>query len=151
MPTRVATKYGDIFAPDGPCKDNYRNIVTHVDRNGHSVTLQQGAMNSFLAAERRVWVVLHPVKARLKKYKDAVQPILLTGSNRTCALQTQLYASDNHRYAPPDVTLHCRALAIDVSMNNRWFKLIRRVLLSHGWHQARPTDEPWHFSYYFTA
>lgn len=149
---RQHTKYGDVFEPDGLCHDDYPNIHTaDQDRNQGLVKLQDPAMRSFHACERRLFVVLHPLKARMKKYKHRVITIHVTGSWRSCALQTQLWRDDPQRFADPATTLHPRGLAIDVNTGMRWQRLIRRILLSHGWNQSRPDDEPWHFSYHFTA
>lgn len=150
--TRVQTRYGDIFAPEGGCADDYPNIsMADQDRNQGPVKLQDPAMRSFHAAERRLYELLHPIKSRLPKYKHRVQTIHLTGSWRSCAYQTELWRSDPNRYADPATTLHPRGLAIDVSTGMRWQRLIHRVLFSHGWRQSRPDDEPWHYSYHFTA
>lgn len=148
--SRIHTAFGDIFEPDGPCKDDYHLIEeADTDRNHGLVKLQAGAMNSFHAAERRVYQRLHPLKAH--RFPNRVFTIHVTGSWRSCELQHQLYDSDNNRYADPDVTLHTRGLAIDVSTLLDHQPTIRAVLLGHGWNQSRPDDEPWHYSYHFTA
>lgn len=142
MPTRVSTKWGDIFAPSGPCKDDYRNIESFQASGGQIVKLQLGALHSFQECERRYG-------ERTGRKGD--RQIALTGSWRSCSYQSSLYAKDQHRYAPPNVTLHCRGLAIDVSQAQPNLEMIREILLNHGWRQARPDDEPWHYSYHFVA
>lgn len=140
------TKYGRIFRLDGGCKDDWANIVTsrwyrkpsgiirrRLRRN--PITLQKPAMDAWRAAEKQLG-----------------HEIVVTGSSRTCELQAKLYASDHNRYAPPSVGLHCQALACDASTEDPNLKTsTRKALEGHGWHQARPDDEPWHFSYGWTA
>lgn len=114
----------------GPCKDDYGNIESATIL-GQSVKLQKPAMDSYIAAA------------------NEVGGIKLSGSWRSCAAQTAYYNSDHNRYAPPDQTYHCRALAIDVDTNQFPEKQaqIHAALSKRGWFQARPSDEPWHWSY----
>jgi LAS superfamily LD-carboxypeptidase LdcB len=116
----------------GVCKDDYGRIVTkHYGTNDRLVvTLQRAAMDSFLDA------------------CEKIGPIVLTGSWRSCAQQTDLWRSDKSRFAPPNTTAHVRGLAIDVSTatSAKQHEIITRALLARGWHQAR-ADEPWHFSF----
>jgi hypothetical protein len=117
----------------GKCKDDYKRIITRAyGANNHlHVTLQKAAMYSFLDASK------------------AVGPIVLTGSIRSCAQQTELYRSDSSRYANPNTTAHTRGLAIDVStaITKKRDDEIRKALFRRGWHQVRPDDEPWHYSF----
>lgn len=129
----METKYGRIFY-GGPCEDDYPNMELYHQRPDRVVKLQRPAIKSLKAAEERVG-----------------RDILLTGTGwRSCSLQAELYASDSNRYADPDVTLHTRGLAIDVS-TEILNKKIKAALLDLGWHQVRPDDEPWHFSFRLTA
>lgn len=115
----------------GLCKDNYARI-RHYHHDGQVVTLQQAALASFREAE------------------DACGfPLVVTGSIRSCSQQTALWRSDPARFAPPNITAHCRGLAIDVSQAQAKVKLakVNRALRARGWHQARPIDEPWHYSF----
>ena len=115
----------------GACRDDYSRIEIYHQDAQHYVKLQRAALRSLQAAE------------------DAIgDKIWLTGSWRSCSLQSELYASDSHRYAAPSTTAHCRGLAIDVSQNQTKGKLdkIHKALTYRHWHQARPTDEPWHYS-----
>jgi len=116
----------------GRCRDDYDRIVI-AHEGGRVVKLQAAAMRSFQAAE------------------DAVgEPILLTGIGwRSCRLQRELWEGDPARFADPDKTAHTRGLAIDVHTGQgaKRLEAIRRALLWRGWHQARPTDEPWHYSF----
>ncbi len=124
------TKYGPIHAVTGPCRDSYQNIVLwHVPNSGQTVKLQKPAMDSFRAASLKC------------------KGIPLTGSWRSCAYQTELYASDSNRYAAPNGTGHTRGLCIDVStaLPARKLRAIHKALTAHDWHQAR-ADEPWHWS-----
>jgi hypothetical protein len=142
--SKIPTAYGPVNY-GGACKDDYANIRTltafrphgggHGSRPRHvPIKLQSPALASFLASEEALG-----------------HEIVVTGSWRSCAEQSRLYASDSHRYAPPNVTAHTRGLAIDASMGAPDHATVRRVLLNHGWHQARPDDEPWHFSFGVTV
>jgi hypothetical protein len=83
--------------------------------------------------------------------------VQVTGTSRSCELQAQLYASDRSRYAPPSVGLHTQGLAIDVDTN--WQQALdgptewkfKQAMKAAGWTQTRPDDEPWHWSYGWTA
>jgi hypothetical protein len=117
----------------GPCKDDYADIIVYHQVPGQRyVKLQAAAMASFKAAERALG-----------------KKIFITGTGwRSCSEQTYLYSTDHSRYAPPATTGHCRGLCIDVDMNQTEEKLARihRELAVREWYQARPDDEPWHFS-----
>jgi hypothetical protein len=116
----------------GPCRDDYGRIVAFQNRGGQILRLQSAARDSYLAAERRIGFA-----------------ILVTGSLRSCEQQADLYRSDPQRFANPNTTGHTRGLCIDVSTNlSRWRQgRLRRALLARGWHQSRPVDEPWHYSF----
>lgn len=129
---RYFTKYGVVYHQP-QCKSDWKNIVER-DRNGYTLKLQQPAMRSFRSAEEKLG-----------------REIKLTGSWRSCSLQAQLYQSDTSRYAHPDKTLHTHGLAIDVSTAQPDQQRIRELLLARGWHQSRPDDEPWHYSFRLTA
>lgn len=128
------TLFGTIHH-GGQCRDDYANIEIYDQppSGGSPIKLQRPALRSFLQTERRL-----------------DKTISLTGSWRSCALQRELYARDSNRYAHPDVTLHTRGLAIDVSQaqSSRKLRKIRRLLTELGWHQVRPDDEPWHYSFW---
>jgi len=138
--TDTKTKYG-VIHHGGPCKDDYENI-TGYDQPGTgapAVRLQGPAMRAFKAAEKRA--------------SRSGKPIILTGSSRSCETQWKLWRSDPNRFAHPDTSLHCRALAIDVSTGQGRFRLwrIKKALTAEGWNRVRPDDEPWHWSYVLTA
>ena len=115
----------------GRCRDDYGRLET-VHQDGRVITLQRAALDSFKSAEKEVGGLIR-----------------LTGAFRACSYQTALYRSDSGRFANPDTSAHCRGLAIDVSTNQAADKLkrIRATLMERHWHQARPTDEPWHYSF----
>ena len=125
--------YGKIRC-GGVCRDDYARIKTITDppRSGRIVTLQQAALLAFRDAEAAVGFTIE-----------------VTGTMRSCAYQAHLYASDPHRFAAPNTTAHCRGLAIDVSqsMSKTKLKAIGRALKARRWYQARPVDEPWHYSF----
>lgn len=139
------TRFGRVYRLEGGCKDDYNNIRTSKRYRKVSgvipfrarrvaVTLQKPALDAFRQAEVRLG-----------------REIVVTGSARSCELQAKLYASDRSRYAPPSVGLHCQDLAIDVTTEDPELQTkVREALLHVGFTQAR-ADEPWHFSYGWTA
>lgn len=138
------TEYGTVHRLEGGCKDDWVNIQTdlyyHKQRGlvrkrkrAVAITMQRPALRALSAAEAELG-----------------REVVVTGSFRTCAFQAEKYHEDPQRYAPPSVGLHCQGLAIDVSTNVLDDK-IRKALLRHGFTQARPVDEPWHFSFGWTA
>jgi len=144
--TDYKTKYGTIHA-GGPCKDDYANIETYEQanirrHNPPTVKLQAPAIRALKDAERAYARRTRPWRKR--------RTIPTSGSWRSCEFQAQKYKEDPNRFAHPDKTLHTRGLAIDV--DTRYLNgTIRKVLLAHGWHQSRPGDEPWHFSFHLTG
>lgn len=126
------TRFGRVYRST-ICKDDWTNIVEK-DREGYKLKLQSPAMRSFRSAERRLG-----------------REIKLTGTWRSCAFQAQLYQSDTSRFAHPNSTLHTQGLAIDVSTAQGDQERIRTLLKRRGWTQSRPVDEPWHYSYGWTA
>jgi hypothetical protein len=116
----------------GPCRDDYRRIDVHVQDAQHFLKLQRPAIDSIEAAEKALGF-----------------SVLCTGSWRSCETATLLYRRDPNRYAPPSKGAHMRGLAIDVNQNLSDVKLakIDKALKNRGWHQARPDDEPWHYSF----
>lgn len=134
--TDTKTPYGVVHW-GGSCKDDYPNIKLYDQPppGGAPVKLQAPALRAFRAAERRYG------RFRPKKWRA----IKLSGSWRSCAYQASLYAKDSHRYANPATSLHCRGLAIDVI--NPVPAGVHRALTYIGWVQARPDDEPWHYSW----
>ncbi len=140
----VKTPYGPVHA-GGPCKDDYSNIRLYHRDDGSTVKLQAPAMRAFKAAEDRY--------GKSSGRPSGTRLIPLSGSWRSCVYQTELHDSDPHRFADPDTSLHPRGIAIDVSTATSAADQARmhRALLAEGWTQARPDDEPWHYSYGFTA
>lgn len=143
--TKYDTRYGPVFH-SSVCKDDFENVVTksltRIGKGGYTATytLQRPAFRSLKAVARDLG---GPFR---------ILPVRVTGTSRTCAYQASLYAKDPNRYAHPNSTLHTQGLAIDVDMN--WLNAhpkAKASLLAHGWHQSRPDDEPWHFSYRLTA
>lgn len=139
------TRFGRIFA-GGPCRDDYPNIVRYRQRDGWDpVVLQEPAMRSFKSAEKAF--------QHRTRHRPGRRPIPLTGSHRTCEFQRSKYAEDSKRFAHPDVTLHTRGLAIDVStaIPQREKAIIEQALRRRGWKRSRPDTEPWHWSYFLEA
>lgn len=142
------TAYGVIHYGPEQCRDDYPNFVVY-DQGGSSVvlTLQRPAMEAFQAAEVRVAKRLGWSDERIKKNHGHGRAIsVLAGTNRTCATQARLYASDSNRYAAPNSTGHTRGIAIDVNQAQEHLDLINTALYAEGWRRARP-GEPWHWSF----
>jgi hypothetical protein len=139
--TTTMTPYGPVHH-GGACDDSYPNIETYEQQpikrfDPPTVKLQGPAIKALRAAERAYAKRTRPWMRK--------RTIPTTGSWRSCAFQTAQYASDSQRFAHPDTTLHTRGLAIDV--DTRYLnETVKKVLRRHGWTQARPVDEPWHFS-----
>lgn len=143
------TKFGPVYRSSG-CKDDYANIVTAKRYRKPSGVVPFRTRDIAITMQRPAIQALRVVESHLGK------EVRVTGSARSCELQASLYAKDPKRYAPPNVGLHCQALAIDVdtvwrdSLTNaeeaEFVKLMHQV----GFTQARP-DEPWHWSYGWTA
>lgn len=130
---KLPTGAWGIIRCGGPCRDDYHRlrIYDQPPAGGAPVKLQSAALESFRDAESHLGYA-----------------IALTGSWRSCSYQDELYDSDRKRYAPSQVSAHCRGLAIDVSMGQSLKRLgeVKAALVYRGWHQARP-DEPWHYSF----
>ena len=136
---KYRTRYGTVYHSP-VCKDDWDNIKTFSFEGvtGATYTLQRPAIRSLRAVARDLGGPWKPA------------PVIVTGTIRSCAQQAALYAMDPSRYANPNATLHTQGLAIDVHTGHLNDK-IRKSLLAHGWHQSRPDDEPWHFSFRLTA
>lgn len=168
--TTYDTKYGEIRRDEGVCRDDYKRLVTYVQPGGRVIVLQRAAMRSFQRSEeaygQKVWVPGMPTKVTQRIDPEVwgttrvgartFRPIHLTGSIRSCETAWKLYALNGkngnpiNRYAHPSVTLHPHGLAIDVDTG--WLsRMVRTILLNHGWNQSRPTSEPWHFSFFLAA
>jgi len=144
------TKFGKVYRLAGGCKDDFANIRTsRFYRKPSGVVLHRARVQS-ITMQKPALDALRVVEAHLGK------EVVVTGSSRSCALQASLYKKDPKRYAPPSVGLHCQALAIDVNtvwragltdaQEAEFVKLMKQV----GFTQAR-ADEPWHWSYGWTA
>jgi hypothetical protein len=116
----------------GKCRDDYARLEVYHQTDERSIILQRAALKSFRDAEDKLGF-----------------KIWLTGSIRSCDVQARLYRSDPNRFARPDTTGHTRGLCIDVSQNQSPKRLrdIDKALSYRGWHQSRPIDEPWHYSF----
>jgi hypothetical protein len=130
------------------CRDEWPNMRTQTVF-GQKLHMQASAVRAFRLAcvdfaRRSGWS-----EARIKR--SGGRPILLTGSWRSCALQTHLHAEDPSRFASPDGSLHPQGLAIDVDTRIVDFDKAHAALTHVGWKRARPDDEPWHHSWGFDA
>ena len=136
--TVYKTRYGPVYHRE-KCKSDWRNIVTVDHKKPWTrYTLQRPAVKSLHAVARDLGSFWKP------------QWVRVTGTHRTCSFQLSKWREDPSRFASPNGTLHTHGLAIDVHtgfLNEK----IRKSLLRHGWHQSRPDDEPWHFSFRLKA
>lgn len=140
------TRFGKVFRLNGGCKDDWKTIATSRYYRKTSglirrrlrrvpITMQKPALDALRRAEER-----------------AGTEITVTGSSRSCEFQAALHARDSARYAAPSVGLHCQALAIDQNMENQTHSPETKEALLHvGFTQSRPSDEPWHWSFGWTA
>lgn len=146
----VTTKFGKVFRLVGGCKDDYGNIITSVYYRKPSGLIRRRRRVQSITMQRPAIEALRVVEAHLGK------EVVVTGSARSCAYQAALYAKDPNRYAKPSVGLHCQALAIDVNsdwraaLTDREEALFVKLMHQVGFTQAR-ADEPWHWSYGWTA
>lgn len=154
------TKYGVITVRNPGRKEPPPNLQTLGRHGGKTATpgfvytkdagavvLQGPAMRAFRNAEQRA------TSRRLRR-KGKVEPIILTGVGyRSYSAQAALYYGPDNtngtRFAHPDGSLHCEALAIDNHMG--FFRLIRKrrvkkALIAEGWFFA-VSGEPWHASF----
>lgn len=142
------TKYGIVYH-SSVCKDNWSNIIVvqkYRKPNGDLIDrpkelkMQRAAIKSLKAVEDKLG-----------------QQVKTTGSWRSCSEQWALYRSDSSRFAHPNTTLHTQGLAIDVNMvwrgelTNAEVNRFEDLMRKHGWKQARPDDEPWHWSFKLKA
>ncbi len=136
------TPYGTVTARYPGRFTDPPNLQTY-KRDVGDVQLQGPALRSFKEAE----VAATP---RRMRRKGKVLPILLTGVGyRSYKTQAVLYSGDGSgRYADPDCSLHCEALAVDIHMGQ---SVLRRARIAYhlkkrGWHYA-VDGEPWHASF----
>lgn len=140
------TRFGKVFRDVGGCKDDYDNIVTSSSYRKPSGVIRKRARKVAITGQR-------PMIEAIRRAEEILgREIVVTGSARTCELQAALYKSNPSRYAPPSVGLHCQGLAIDVTTEDPELTTkVREVLTRVGFTQARVADEPWHFSFGWTA
>jgi hypothetical protein len=145
------TKYGTITVRNPGRKEAPPNLQTLKRRKADGYTkdaadvvLQKPALRAFREAEKRA------TPRRLRR-KGKTVPIILTGVGyRSYSLQQSLYNSDSSgRYANPDGSLHCEALAVDVHtgfLGTFSGRRARKALIAEGWYFA-VSGEPWHASF----
>jgi hypothetical protein len=141
---RYETRWGVVFHRP-TCKDDWKNIVSGVSKRKDGSVIPYTAMKLQEPALKSIRAVEKDLSRPWKKFY-----VRVTGTPRTCEFQAQKYSQDPRRYAPPNAGLHTHGLAIDVHTGFLSEKL-RKSLLKHGWHQSRPDDEPWHFSFRLKA
>ena len=138
------TPYGTITVRNPGRFTEPPNLQTYAQTSSRHVVLQGPALRAFKAAELRI-------TPKRWKRKGRVRHILITGVGyRSYTLQKSLYEDSDQpgRYADPDGSLHCEALAVDVDQGQGYLRLraIRRALEAEGWHYA-VDGEPWHASF----
>lgn len=86
-------------------------------------------------------------KARIdRKLGYVVPPASANDAYRPYATQAAGYARDPERYANPNKGLHVVGLAFDIHSDFNTPE-VYNAFRQEGWHQTRPGDEPWHWSY----
>ena len=154
------TPYGTVTVRNPGRKEAPPNLATLKRRKGKDaihgctyskdagdVVLQGPALRAFREAEYRA------TPKRLRK-KGKVVPIILTGVGyRSYELQRSLYYGPSNtggtRFADPDGSLHCEAIAVDI--HTGFLGLLagvraRKALIAVGWFFA-VSGEPWHASF----
>jgi hypothetical protein len=140
----VETSTGKVFNLVGGCRDDWPTIRT-MTVCGQQLRMQLPAIRAYRQACREFAHLLGWSDERIKR--TGGRAILLTGSSRSCELQTELHAGDPKRFADPNVSLHPEGLAIDVNTVQPFAALAYKALAHVGWVRVRPTDEPWHHSW----
>lgn len=144
--TTVQTKYGPVYRLVGGCKDNWSNVETSRNYRKASGVKRWRRRRVYISGQKPMLMAIRAAE------KSLGRELVVTGSRRTCELQASLYRSDPKRFAAPSVGVHCQGLAIDVTTEDPELKTkVRKALLAEGFHQSRPDDEPWHFSFGVTA
>lgn len=144
------TRFGTVYRNPAVCQDDYDNIVTSRVFHKPSGVIRIRPRVQSITAQRGLIKALRDVEEHLGF------EVVVTGSARTCALQAALYKKDPDRYAKPSEGLHCQALAIDVNttwqagLSDKDEARFKAWMKHNGFTQARP-DEPWHWSYGWTA
>lgn len=157
------TKYGQITVRNPGRKEAPPNLRTlkrvkgkpalpgyRYSASAGDVVLQGPALRAFRQAELRA------TPRRLRK-KGLIRPIILTGVGfRSYGAQAALYYGPNNtngtRYADPDGSLHCEAIAVDTHNGLNPFRKakVRKALIAEGWRFAI-SGEPWHGSFYLSG
>lgn len=75
-----------------------------------------------------------------------VPPASVNDAYRPYAVQAAGYARDSNRFANPNKGLHVVGLAFDIHSDYNKPE-VYEAFRKEGWHQTRPIDEPWHWSY----
>lgn len=138
------TKYGTITVRNPGRVQAPPNLQSWKQEDGSTVTLQGPALRAFKAAAVRA------TPRRLRR-KGRTLPIKLTGVGfRSYSLQKTLYENSDQpgRYADPDGSLHCEALAVDIHSGQSLARRarIKVCLLLEGWHYS-VSGESWHASF----
>jgi hypothetical protein len=130
------------------CEDRWPNMRT-MTVAGQQLHMQLCAIRAYRQSCREFAKLSGWSPERIKR--TGGRPILLTGSWRSCELQTHLHAEDPKRFADPDVSLHPEGLAVDVDTGQKGFGLAVEAMANIGWARVRPDDEPWHHSWGYKA
>jgi hypothetical protein len=137
---------GRVQAPPNLRTLKRQDLKEYTKRAG-DVVLQGPALRAFQAAEVRA------TPKRLRK-KGKTVPIILTGVGfRSYAVQKALYEGPDNtngtRFANPDGSLHCEALAVDIHtgfLGTLAGRRARKALIAEGFYFAVP-GEAWHASF----
>jgi hypothetical protein len=69
------------------------------------------------------------------------------GEQAAAAARGEIMADGNPRFGSPNKSLHVVGLAIDVRADYAAKPEVIAAFTEEGWHRARPSVEPWHWSY----
>lgn len=124
--------FGKVYHTVGPCQDSYPNMVIDHNMAGQIVKMQESAMLAYHMAEELNG-----------------KAIRITGEGwRSCSQQSALHNSPPPgRFADPDVSRHCRGLALDIyNTPDNLTPKAKASLEAVGFCQGVP-GEPWHFAF----
>jgi hypothetical protein len=106
-------------------------------RHYRGITLQPGAMSAFRQAERRAGTTIEVVESFRSCRQQAMACQRICGNRQGCP----------GTCAPPGLSWHQRAMAIDISQAALDTPGVVGALRDSGWCQSSPDTDPGHFSW----
>lgn len=139
----IKTKYGMIYVRNPGPFHPYGNFAIYHQTEQRTLRGQRPSIEAFKRAEDKYWAGLTKKQREVAKTKH----ILITGEGyRSFEYQSQLYSTDQQRYANPNGSNHVEGLAYDLDTGQHDFEKKRDALRSVGFHFA-VEGEPWHASF----